>query len=285
MRFQSLAFSALVVSSARATLSPNVAGMNLVWQETFIGDQGDMINLTEWNVITGIHYNDEVETYTESSSNMQLSGGQTLQLVPQQSPTTGEWTSSRIESVQSWAPAPGKSMQVQAALRGGTSSIDQRQGMWPAFWMLGEAQRQGTPWPRCGELDIFEQVNGQLTGYGTAHCDHTDGGACSEPSGLGQAIAMPQDDNFHTWALKIDRTSNNWQTETIQWFMDGILFHVLTGAQIGDEGVWATLAHSPMYIILNLAVGGVWPGDPNEATVSGWGNMFEVQYVAVYEMA
>ncbi|RFU74543.1 glycoside hydrolase family 16 [Trichoderma arundinaceum] len=285
MLSQSLALFALAISSVRATLSPNLPGMNVVWQEMFVGEQGDMVDLTEWSIITGIHYNQEAETYTGDNSNMQLSGGQTLQLVPQQSAVTGEWTSSRIESVQSWVAAPGKAMQVQAALRGGSSTVDQKQGMWPAFWMLGDSQRHGTAWPLCGELDIFEQINGQLTGYGTAHCDHTGGGACNEPSGLGQSVAMPQDDEFHVWALKIDRSSNNWQTETIQWFLDGAPFHTLTGAQIGDEGIWATLAHSPMYIILNLAVGGVWPGDPNEATLPGWGNMFEVQYVAVYETA
>ncbi|GFP54480.1 glucan endo-1,3-beta-glucosidase A1 [Trichoderma asperellum] len=283
MLFQSLALFSLALS-ARATLAPNVPGMNMVWQETFVGGQGAMVDLTQWNVITDIHNNQELETYTQSGSNMQLSGGQTLQLVPQQSPT-GEWTSSRIESVQSWAPVPGKVMQVQAALRGGNSALEQKQGMWPAFWMLGDSMRTGTPWPLCGELDIFEQINGQLTGYGTAHCDHVGGGACNEPSGLGESIAIPQDDEFHTWSLKIDRTSNNWQTETIQWFMDGKLFHTLTGAQMGDEGIWATLAHSPMFVILNLAVGGTWPGDPNEATLPGWGNMFEVQYVAVYATA
>ncbi|KAK1248845.1 hypothetical protein MKX08_007065 [Trichoderma sp. CBMAI-0020] len=283
MLFQSLAFFALALST-RATLAPNVQGMNMVWQETFVGEQGGMVDLTQWNIITDLHNNQELETYTQSGSNMQLSGGQTLQLVPQQA-ANGEWTSSRIESVQSWAPAPGKVMQVQAALRGGDSAVDQKQGMWPAFWMLGESMRTGTPWPLCGELDIFEQINGQLTGYGTAHCDHVGGGACNEPSGLGESIAIPQDDQFHTWSLKIDRTSNNWQTETIQWFMDGTLFHTLTGAQMGDEGVWATLAHSPMYVILNLAVGGTWPGNPNEATLPGWGNMFEVQYVAVYATA
>ncbi|KAL7951971.1 glycoside hydrolase family 16 protein [Trichoderma barbatum] len=284
MHFQSLTFFALAISSAKATFSPNVPGMNVVWQETFMGEQGDMVDLTQWNVVTDLHNNQELQTYTKFGNNMQLSGGQTLQLVPQQSPT-GEWTSSRIESIESWAAAPGKTMQVQAALRGGSGPIDQKKGMWPAFWMLGDSMRHGTPWPLCGELDIFEQINGQLTGYGTAHCDHTGGGACNEPSGLGQGIAIPQDDSFHTWALKIDRSSNNWQTETIEWFLDGTLFHTLVGAQFGDEGLWATLAHSPMYIILNLAVGGTWPGDPNEATLSGWGNMFEVQYVAVYESA
>ncbi|UKZ50307.1 hypothetical protein TrVGV298_004565 [Trichoderma virens] len=228
----------MAISSAMATLSPNIPGMKVVWQESFVGEQGDMVDLTQWNVMTDLHNNQELETYTQSSSNMQLSGGQTLQL-----------------------------------------------GMWPAFWMLGDSMRHGTPWPLCGELDIFEQINGQLTGYGTAHCDHTGGGACNEPWGLGQSIAIPQDDEFHTWALKINRCSNNWQTETIEWYLDGNLFHTLVGAQFGDEGLWATLAHSPMYIILNLAVGGTWPGDPNEATLSGWGNMFEVQYVAVYESA
>jgi beta-glucanase (GH16 family) len=133
-----------------------------------------------------------------------------------------------------------------------------QKGMWPAFWMLGDSIRHGTQWPRCGELDIYEQVNGDGVAHGTVHCDHEGGGACNEPHGRGASTNIP-DRDFHNWSIVIDRTSRNWRSETVEWARDGQVFHKLSGADIGDEGVWGTLAHSPYYILLNVAVGGTWP--------------------------
>lgn len=258
MRFTSTLLAPLVAAAslATATQCPNVPGMKAVWQDEFVGCAGCPPNQDAWKVALNINTNNELQTYTQSNLNLQLSGGDTLQLVPWKGPQ-GEWTSGRIESKESWNPQPGKAMQVQAALRMGTNA--NKKGMWPAFWMLGDSMRQGTPWPRCGEIDIMEQVNGDPTGYGTVHCQETPGGACNEPTGRGNKVSMPQDSEFHTWAVRIDRTSNDWKTESIQWTLDGKGFHSLTGAEIGDQGVWATLAHSPMYVLLNVAVGGNWP--------------------------
>ncbi|KAL7904530.1 concanavalin A-like lectin/glucanase domain-containing protein [Trichoderma velutinum] len=191
-----------------------------------------------------------------------------------------QWTSSRIESKSSWTPADGKVTQIQASFRTGIGKEASKQGMWPAFWMLGESSRYGTRWPLCGEIDIFEQINGVNTGYGTVH-----GGISGDVEYDSQlaAIIIPDDDNFHTWSLKIDRTSGRWQDETLQWFMDGKEFNSLTGAAVNDQGIWSSLAWSPLYIIINLAVGGNWPGYPNGATQDGYNSMMEVQYVAIYE--
>lgn len=171
--------------------------------------------------------------------------------------SSGQWTSGRIESRGTFMPQPGKVTQVEAALRVGNNPQANKQGMWPAFWVLGDSFRHGTSWPQCGELDIFEQVNGALTGYGTTHCGSYPGGVCNEPTGRGASVSIP-DDDFHVWTLKIDRTARDWTGETITWLRDGAAYHSLTGAQLGDQAVWSTLAHSPQYIILNLAVGGDW---------------------------
>lgn len=125
--------------------------------------------------------------------------------------------------------------------------------------MLGESIHHGTPWPQCGELDIFEQVNGQLTGYGTAHCGSFPGGVCNESTGRAGTVGIPGGEGFHTWTIKIDRTKgDDWTQEVIEWSMDGRVYHTLRGAELGDQGVWATLAHSPLFVILNVAVGGDW---------------------------
>jgi len=234
-------------------------------------------------IATNINSNNEAQKYTTSNQNLQLSGGDTMQFVPRKS-SSGQWTSGRIESRQAFTPARGRVTMMEARIRFGDNPQQNKQGIWPAFWMLGDSLRHGTGWPACGEIDIMERVNGLDTGYGTVHCGQFPGGACNEPTGRGGAVHIP-DNNWHTWTVRIDRTaaSGNWRDELIQWLYDGQVYNTLRGADIGVEGVWGTLAHSPVYLLLNLAVGGDWPGQPNGATLDGYGSMMEVDYVAVLE--
>lgn len=102
----------------------------------------------------------------------------------------------------------------------------------------------------------MEAVNGVLTGYGTAHCGTYPGGVCNEGNGIQGSVGIP-DQGWHVWRVEWDRSSGYWATETIRWSMDGGVFHSIAGAQVG-EGIWSALAHSPMYFILNVAVGGNW---------------------------
>lgn len=227
---------------------------------------------------SAIDTNDEEQSYTSATANLQISGGGTVQFVPWKS-SSGQWTSGRIESLATWTPAAGNLMKVEVSLRMGSNSAGDSQGMWPAVWMMGDSIHHGTEWPACGEIDIFESVNKAGSVYGTVHCTAD---ACYPDGieGLGGSTAI--DDDWHTYAVKIDRTSNDWSTESISFTKDGDSYFTVTGATIGDESVWATLAHSPLYLIMNLAVGGSWPGDPNSSTLDGYGNMLEVEYAAVY---
>ncbi|OAA65178.1 beta-glucanase [Niveomyces insectorum RCEF 264] len=265
---------------ARAWNAPGYAGYNLIWQDSFAGASGTPPNAGNWNTITNIAVNDEIEHYTTSTSNLQLSGGNTLQIVPQLE-SDGTWTSGRIESSYTFTPAAGAVTFAEADIRFGDNPINEKQGLWPAFWLLGDSLRHGTPWPECGEVDVLETVDGRLTGYGTLHCDTYPGGACNEPNGRSGSVAIP-DQSWHTWRVQWDRSSNNWQTETMTWFLDGAPFSSISGAELNDEASWSALCHSPLYFILNVAVGGDWPGDPNSSTQGGYGSMMEVAYVAVY---
>ena len=105
----------------------------------------------------------------------------------------------------------------------------------------------------------METVNGLPTAYGTTHCGAPGemGGPCNEPIGRGSTVELP-DYGWHTWTLQVDRTNGegDWRGEAIRWMVDGKVFHEVTGGQVGEEGVWATLAHAPMFMILNVAVGG-----------------------------
>ncbi|KAH8674131.1 glycoside hydrolase family 16 protein [Xylariales sp. PMI_506] len=258
-------------------------GYTLEWYSEFLGDAGAAPASGNWNVISGyLDVNDELEVYTSSSSNVQVSGGETLQLVPWDN---DGWTSGRIESVYTFTPGSGYTC-VEAEIRFGESTQAQKQGIWPAFWLLGESCRTGSVgWPACGELDIMEMVDGILTGYGTAHCDVYPGGLCDESTGLRGTVAVP-DYEWHTWRLIFNNNPTNWEEQTITWYLDGVEFWQITGATFAsDEAVWNSLAHNSMYIILNVAVGGDWPGSPSSATLAGYDNMMEVNYVAQYSGA
>ncbi|KAK5659105.1 hypothetical protein OQA88_1195 [Cercophora sp. LCS_1] len=278
MRVQAAALlSALCLVSASP--APNYPGFKTVWSDGFAGRAGEIPNGGLWKTITNLRVNNEVQDYTTSNQNLQLSGGGTVQLVPRKS--GGKWTSGRIESQQAFTPQPGKVTMVESVIRFGDNPRDRKQGIWPAFWLLGESIRHGTPWPQCGELDIMETINGGPTAYGTVHCGTPQGGPCNEPAGRPSTIHLG-DNGWHRWTIKFDRTSSDWRSESIQWLVDGNVYNTLRGADINDQGVWGTIAHSPLFIILNVAVGGNWPGAPNGNTGDSWGSMMEAEYVAVY---
>lgn len=234
--------------------APARDGYTLVWQDTFVGAGGSTPSPKNWHIETDIKVNNELQQYTTSNRNLQLSGGETLQIVPWREGNSG-WTSARIESKYVFTPEQGRRTAAEASIRFGANSASSKKGLWPAFWLLGDALRHGTPWPASGEIDIFESVNGAAEAFGTVHCDVDQGGACDEPTGRGATVAVP-DLGWHTWRVEWDRGDADWRRQSIEWFCDGVRFHVVTGEMLGSESVWASLAHSPMYFILNVAIGG-----------------------------
>lgn len=277
MRFTVFSLLPLGVIAAQP---PSYSDYSLIWADTFSGTGGTLPSQTNWEIINrNLGVNNELQTYRADSKQVQLSGGGTLQLVPWREGSS--WTSGRVESRYTFTPAAGRKTMAEAQIRFGGNSIGNKQGIWPAFWLLGQSIRTGTGWPACGELDIVETVNGQLTGYGTAHCHMYPGGICNEPSGRAATVGIPSQD-WQQWRIVWDRTPSSWQQETITWYLNGNRFHQLRGDQINDSGVWASLAQKPLFFILNVAVGGDWPGYPNANTQDGYGSMMEVAYVAQY---
>lgn len=244
---------------ASAWNAPQYSGFNRVWQETFGGSAGKLPNENNWKIIEGdLGVNNELQVYTRNSRNIQVSGGDTLQLVPWRDSSQAKgWTSGRMESKYTFTPQDGKLTRAEAAVMFGDSPTGSKQGIWPAFWMMGDILRNGGSWPSCGEVDIMETVNGVLTGYGTVHCNVYPGGICNEGTGIGGNIGIP-DQGWHTWRVEIDRRSSNFQDQSINWYMDGVRFHQVTGARIGNAEVWASLAQRPLFFLLNVAVGGTW---------------------------
>ncbi|KXX74013.1 Beta-glucanase [Madurella mycetomatis] len=281
MRFTPFAPLLLILAPLVAAWdAPSYGGYRLVWSDNFAGSSGSLPNENNWHIIDGnLGVNNELQTYRRNTRQVQTSGGNTLQLIPWRDGS--EWTSGRIESRYTFTPQPGRRTMAEAQIRFGGNPVHTKQGMWPAFWLLGDSIRSGTGWPGCGELDIMETVNGQLTGYGTIHCHVYPGGICNEPTGRGASVPLPNQE-WQRWRIVWDRTSNNWRSETITWFMNDHQFHQIRGDQINNEQVWASLAAKPLYFILNVAVGGNWPGYPNGNTLDGYGAMMEIGYVAQY---
>lgn len=267
----------LLLSQPRSTTAwapPTYPGYTLIWTDAFTGAGGTLPRADTWDLVTGnLGVNGELETYQASPRNVQHSGGGTLQLVPwRDGGAAGGWTSGRVESLYTFAPRGGARTRAEAAVRFGSHAPARKQGLWPAFWLLGQALRQpGGTWPACGEIDVLETVDGRLTGYGTAHCGLYPGGVCDEPAGLQGAVAVP-DQAWHAWRVEWDRTPvAGWSAETITWSLDGQPFHHITGAAVGDSAAWASLCHSPLYFILNLAVGGAWVSSLSAACLQTMG--------------
>jgi len=174
--------------------------------------------------------------------------------VPQNN--NGQWTSARLESKFTYTPRDGSQTIFEAKIRFGNNAQGNKQGIWPAFWLLGDSIRHGTPWPACGEIDILETVNGLTQGYGTIHCDVAPGGICNEYNGIGGNTGFG-DNGWHQWRVLIDRRPD-WTSETIVWQKDGQEYFRVNGGRIGNQGVWNSLVANPLYVILNVAVGGNW---------------------------
>ncbi|PRX91751.1 glycoside hydrolase family 16 protein [Allonocardiopsis opalescens] len=257
-------------------------GWTRMWSDDFTAAAGSPIASENWFHDIGHNYpggpanwgTGEIAYHTDSTQNVYQDGSGNLAIRPLRD-AAGNWTSGRIETQRTdFRPPPGGSVAVSARLQlpnGG-------QGYWPAFWMLGAPFRGNYHnWPGIGEIDIMENVNGQNLTHGVLHCDVAPGGACNEFNGIGNSYdlgAPGGQAGFHTYTMV-------WSDDPqeLRWYVDGNHFHTVTPAQIGQD-VWdRAFGSHGFFIILNVAIGGGWPGLPDGTTVSG--SPLLVDYVTV----
>ena len=202
----------------------------LVWSDEF---NGTSLNTANWNIETGNPgVNDEEEYY--QAANISVTGGNLVITAQQQSVGGQAYTSARINTSGKVSVQYGR---VEASIK-----LPLGQGLWPAFWMLGT--NIGTVgWPQCGETDIMEHINTTSTIYGTIHW--YDNGATQYG---GTTTTTPSD--YHLYAVE-------WSPQGISWYVDNTLYATanITG-NINNTGAF----QNPFFIILNMAVGGDFPG-------------------------
>jgi beta-glucanase (GH16 family) len=227
----------------------------------------------------------EIETMTDSTRNVFHDGAGHLVLKALHSgndPRNG-WTSGRFETrSDAFGAPPGGKVRMQASIEQPNVTRSTGAGYWPAFWMLGNGLRDGGTWPKIGEVDILEDINGRSSVFGTLHCGTNPGGPCGESTGIGsgEKACGGCQTGFHTYAVEIDRSSS---PEKIRWFLDGRNYFTISQDRV-DRPTWSNAVDHPFFIIFDLAMGGGFPdafgGGPTSSTVSG--GQMKIDYVAVY---
>ena len=254
------ALSAVLVASAAtgaAHADPSdVSAAAVTFSDTFDGAAGSAVNSSKWSLETGDNVNNhEREYYTSGTNNAALDGqGHLVITAKKENPAnyqcwygTCQYTSARMNTSGKFSAQYGH---VEARMK-----IPRGQGMWPAFWMLG-TDIGSVGWPNSGEIDVMENVGFEpSTIHGTIHGPGYSGSA---GIGAGYTLANGQAfaDAFHTFAV-------DWAPNSIKWSVDGVVYQTRTPADVGGN-TWAF--NKPFFLILNLAVGGYWPGDPNSST-------------------
>ena len=226
-----------------------------VWADHFNGRD---LSSETWTAETGTGNNgwgnQELQYYTASENNLQVRDGE-LRIIARKQPAGDRaFTSARIktQNKKNW-----KYGRVEAKIR-----LPKGKGFWPAFWMLGDNIAQ-KGWPFCGEIDVMEHVNEVPEINGTMHWDS------SGRKYHGGTYLLPKPEAFHLYAIE-------WDKEKITWLVDEIPYHEeLIGKQRSSRSEF----HHPYFILLNLAVGGDWPGSPDETTV--FPDTMHVDYVRV----
>jgi beta-glucanase (GH16 family) len=243
---------------------------SLAWADEFDGPNGSGPDPSKWTMETGGNGwgNNELEYYTSRTQNSFLNNGSLVIKAIRETFTgpdnvTRDFTSARLITKNKFTQTFGR---FEARIK-----IPSGQGMWPAFWMLGSTI-DSAGWPSCGEIDIMENIGREpSTVHGTIH-----GPGYSGAGGIGAAYSLPGGkkfaDDFHTFAVE-------WEPNVARFYVDGILYQTRTPADLPRGTTW--VFDHPFFIILDVAVGGTWPGPPDSTTT--FPQTMQVDYVRVYQ--
>lgn len=226
----------------------------LSWSDEF--NYSGLPDTSNWGNEVGFVRNHELQYYTVHRIENTIVKNGNLLLIGRKEPfDSAGYTSASLTTDGKHNWTYGK---IEARMK-----LPKGQGMWPAFWMLGQNIHQ-VGWPRCGEIDIMEHINSEDILYGTLHWDN------QEHVSSGNKIPCTIT-KFHNYAIE-------WDKDSIKWFLDGAKYHTVC---IRDSVNSTDEFHKPHYIILNLAIGGDWPANPDETTQ--FPDTVFVDFVRVYQ--
>lgn len=260
-----LMLSLACVSFSCAKETTKSEGYTLVWQDEF---DGKTLNTNDWNY--EFHepgwVNNELQSYGDSKKNTYVKGGN---LVIQPLKNGKSYTSGRINTQNKHTITYGK-VEVRAKVPAG-------KGFLPAIWMMPNDENLYGQWPKCGEIDIMEVLGDNTKKlYSTLHF--------GEPHTEGQGTyTLTKGDfskEFHVYGME-------WEPGEIRFYIDGELYHKendwFTKRPGFGEVTYPAPYDQPFYLILNVAVGGNWPGNPDASTKFDKNAAMYVDYVRLYQ--
>lgn len=254
--------------SAKSTKSAKSTAA-ATFTDDFNGAAGSAVDGSKWQIETGDNVNNhERQYYTSGNNNAALDGqGNLVITARKENPGNYQCWYGRCEYTSARLNTSGKFTQTYGHVEA-RMKVPRGQGMWPAFWMLG-ADIGSVGWPQSGEIDVMENVGFEpSTVHGTLH-----GPGYSGSGGIGAGYTLPGGeafaDKFHTFAV-------DWSPNKVTWSVDGNVYQTRTPADLGGKQ-W--VFDKPFFLILNLAVGGYWPGDPDGSTT--FPQQLVVDYVRV----
>jgi beta-glucanase (GH16 family) len=254
----------ILLFAASLLCAADPPGWELVWNDEF---DGTALDLSKWEFEVNARGggNNELQYYV--TNNTHVSAGRLLIVARKERYTGAEgtraYTSSRIRTRGKGDWLYGR-FDIRAKLPKG-------RGIWPAIWMMPTDNKYGG-WPHSGEIDIMELLGHQPNKvYGTLHSSRTGGRHTSAGTNTTLAAGSFADD-FHVFRL-------DWEPVAMRWYIDDRLYQAQTN--------WQSRAHSfpapfdqRFHLIVNLAVGGHWPGNPESATT--FPQAMVIDYVRVY---
>jgi beta-glucanase (GH16 family) len=255
----------LLPRSIKAALS-----WNIVWSDEF---NGTAINPNIWSFETGNNNgwgNNELEYYTGRTQNAYVTNGLLHIVARRESLAGSSYTSARMKSQGHFAKAYGR-FEFRAKLPPGL-------GYWPALWLLGS--NIGTVgWPACGEVDVMENKGSVLEKVqGTIHYSNSSNQHL-QATGYYNLASSDSVTNFHSYMLE-------WTTNAIRWYVDNQLYETQTNWS-SSTGPYPAPFNQPFFIVMNLAIGGGYLGDPSTNTINAntvFPGEMQVDYVRVWDL-
>jgi beta-glucanase (GH16 family) len=259
MKFSVTKYVLLIIINLFFSNNTIAQNYQLVWSDEF---SGTSLNTNDWTYEIGPNpANNELQYYTNRFHNLYFEDGSLVIRALSEIYGGMNYTSARIKTKLNW-----KYGKIEARIK-----LPYGQGIWPAFWMLGQ-NIGSVGWPACGEIDIVELIGGGAGRdnrcYATLHWEQNGHASYGTNYTLPSGIFA---DDYHIF-------SATWTPQKVECFVDGIRYFVIDITPAGLSEF-----HAPFFIILNLAVGGNWPGNPNASTI--FPQYMFVDYVRVYQDA